>query len=151
MIRVMIELDIPQLLYDGIEFGDDCFDYTYSIHSSSIHSIISSQFDATGLGNSISFVSQEPSSTSHVVTNRAELDSIPLDVEDLWIGSFETIELKDYSFSRFQSIKSLVIGNGMLLEAASFVLSSLPSLLSIDIGSWCFYCTPSFSLKGLNE
>ena len=149
MIRVMIELDIPQLLYDGIEFGDDCFDYIYSIHSSSIHSIISSQFDATGLGNSISFVSQEPSSTSHVVTNRAELDSIPLDVEDLWIGLFDTTELTAYSFDKFQSLRSLVIGNSAFWSITSFELRSLPSLQSIDIGQYCFYWTLSFSLTSL--
>ena len=149
MIRVMIELDIPQLLYDGIEFGDDCFDYTYSIQSSSIHSLLSSHFDATGLEQHISFGDETPSSTSHVVKTRTELDSIPLDVEDLWIGLFDTTELTDYSFDKYQSLRSLVIGNSAFWSITSFELRSLPSLQSIDIGQYCFYWALSFSLTSL--
>ena len=49
MIWLLIEIDIPRLSSDGIEFGDYCFVYTYSIQSSSTLSLISSSFDATDL------------------------------------------------------------------------------------------------------
>ena len=147
----MIDLDIPQLSSSGIQFGNICFLYTYSLQSSSIHSPISSQFDASGLEDYISFGDKTPSSTSYVVMNRTSLNSIPLDVEDLWIGRFDTTGLTDYSFNRFQSLKSLVIGNGVFWGVTSFELGSLPSLQSIDIGDWCFFYAPSFSLTGLVE
>ena len=145
----MIELDIPQLSEDGIQLGRDCFYFTYSVQSSCIHSLISSSFDAIGLENYISFGDKTPSSTSYVVKNRTELDSIPLDVEDLWIGRFDTSRMTEYSFNSFQSLESLIIGNGIFWEATSFELSNLPSLQSIGIGDKCFYWAPSFSLTGL--
>ena len=149
MIWLLIELDIPQLSSNGIHFGSGCFSYTYSLQSSSIHSLISLSFDATGLETYISFGDITPSSTSCVVKNRASLNSIPLNVEDLWIGRFDTSGLTEFPFNRFQSLKSLVIGNDIFWEATSFELSNLPSLQSIDIGSDCFFWAPSFSLTGL--
>ena len=109
----------------------------------------SSSFDAPGLENYISFGDKTPSSTSYVVKNRASLNSIPLNVEDLWIGCFDTTGLTDYSFNRFQSLQSLVIGNGVFWGVTSFELGSLPSLQSIEIGNWCFWYASSFSLTGL--
>ena len=149
VIWLLIEVDIPQLSSDGIQFGDVCFEYTYSLQSSSTHSFISSSFDATGLEDYISFGDTIPSSTSYVVRNRTELDSIPLGIEDLWIGRFDTTGLTEFSFNTFQSIQSLVIGNGVFWGVTSFELSNLPSLQSIDIGERCFYRAPSFSLTGL--
>ena len=149
MIWLLIELDIPQLSSDGIQFGDYCFGCTYSLQSSSIHSLISSSFDATGLEYYISFGDRTPSSTSHIVRNRTELDSIPLGVEDLWISRFDTSGITEFSFKRFQSLQSLVIGNGIFWEATSFELNNLPSLQSIDIGDYCFRDAPSFSLAGM--
>ena len=134
----MIELDIPQLSSDGIEFGDLCFLWTYSLQSSSIHSLISSSFDAIGLENYISFGDKTPSSTSYVVRNRTELDSIPLDVEDLWIGRFDTTGLTEFSFSAFQLLKSLTISRYMFMEVTSFELSNLPQLQSIKLGGDAF-------------
>ena len=49
----LIDVDIPQLSSDGIYFGDYCFRYTYSLQSSSIHSPISSLFDAAALESAI--------------------------------------------------------------------------------------------------
>ena len=45
----LIDVDIPQLSSYGINFGDYCFGYTYSLQSSSTHSPISSSFDAAAL------------------------------------------------------------------------------------------------------
>ena len=149
IIWLLIELDIPQLSSNGIQIGDYCFKYTYSIQSSSTHSLISSSFDATGLENYISFGDKTPSSTSCVVRNQIELDSIPLDVKDLWIGCFDTSRMTEFSFNTFQSLESLVIGNGIFWEVTCFELSNLPSLQSIEIGVSCFKYAPSFSLTGL--
>ena len=149
VIWLLIELDIPQLSSDGVYFGNECFLWTYSIQLSSTHSLISSSFDAPGLENYFTYGNKSPSSTSHIVKNRTELDSIPLNVEDLWIQPFDTSELIEYSFNSFQSLQSLVIGNGAFMTETRFELSNLPSLRSIDIGHKSFKCTPSFSLTGL--
>ena len=111
--------------------------------------ISSHSSDATGLENYLCFGDKTPSSTSHVVKSRTELDTLPLDVEDLWIGRFDTTGITEYSFSAFQSLRSLVIGNSIFWEVTSFELSNLPSLQSIDIGETCFLYAPSFSLASL--
>ena len=130
----MIDVDIPQLSYDGIRFGDGSFLYTYSLQSSSTHSPISSLSDAAALENYISFGKKTPSSTSHVVRNRIMLESIPLDVEDLWIGCFDTSGLTEFSFNRFLSLKSLVLGSNTFCYVTQFELNGLPSLQSIIFG-----------------
>ena len=135
--------------YNGVQFGDWCFSFTYSLESSSTPFLISSSFDATGLENYLSFGGKSPSSTSYVVKNPTELNSIPLDVEDMWIGRFDTTGITYYSFNRFWSLKSLVIGNGVFWSVSSFEMSSLPSLRSIRIGTDCFLAASSFSLISL--
>ena len=145
----MIDADIPQLTSDGIQFGGYCFYYTYTIESPSIHSPISLSFDAAGLENYLSFGTMEPSSASTVVRNRTELNSIPLNVEDLWIGRFDTSDVSEFSPNRFQSLKTLVIGNGLFWSVNRLELNNLPSLQSIDLGDFCFQYAPSFSLTGL--
>ena len=97
--------------------------------------------------NYISFGNKTPSSTSHVVRNRIMLESIPLDVEDLWIGCFDTSGLTEFSFDRYLSLKSLVLGSNTFWYVTQFELNGLPSLQSIDIDG--FRYAPSFSLTGL--
>ena len=80
---------------------------------------------------------------------RTDLDSIPLNVEDLWIGRFDTSGITEFSFNSFQSLGSLIIGDGIFWEVTSFELSNLPSLQSIEIGVRCFRFAQSFSLTGL--
>ena len=80
---------------------------------------------------------------------RSELDSISLDVEDLWIERVDTSGMTDISFNAFQSLRSLVIGSGVFLNMTRFELKHLPSLQFIDIGDICFYHAQSFSLTGL--
>ena len=149
----MIELDIPQLSSSGIQFDYGCFEYTYSLQSSGIHSPISSSLDAIGLENYISFGDKTPSSTSYFVKNRTELDSIPLNVEDLWIGRFDTTGITEFSFNRFQSLKSLVIGNGLFRSVTSFEfkLSGLTRLKRIEIGDDCFGKVRMVELDGLKR
>ena len=145
----MVDVDIPQLSSDGIDFGDDCFYMTYSLQSTSIYSPISSSFDASALENCISFGDKSPSSTSYVIRNRIMLDSIPLDVEDLWIGCFDTSGLTEFSFDRYLSLKSLVLGSNTFWYVTQFELNGLPSLQSIIFGKNSTCYTPSFSLTGL--
>ena len=147
MIWCLINVDIPQLSYDGIRFGDGSFLYTYSIQSSSTHSPISSS-DAAALENYINYGNQSPSPTSLVVKNRTQLNSIPLDVKDLWISRFDASEVSEFSPSRFQSLKTLVIGNGLFGSLTKLELN-IPSLQSVYIGSSCFLRASSFSLTGL--
>ena len=145
----MVDVDIPQLSSDGIDFGDDCFYMTYSLQSTSIYSPISSSFDASALENCISFGDKSPSSTSYVIRNRIMLESIPLDVEDLWIGCFDTSGLTEFSFDRYLSLKSLVLGSNTFWYVTQFELNGLPSLQSIIFGKYSTCYTPSLSLTSL--
>ena len=144
----MIDVDIPRLSSNGIDFGFGSFLFTYSLQSSSNHSPISSSFDAAALENYISFGNRAPSPTSLVVKNRTQLNSIPLDVKDLWISRFNTLEVSEFLPSRFQSLKTLVIGNGLFWSVRTLELN-IPSLQSVYIGSGCCFLAPSFSLAGL--
>ena len=93
----------------------------------------------------------EPSSASTVVRNRTELNSIPLDVEDLWISRFDTSDVSEFSSSRFQSLKTLVIGNGLFWSVNRLELNNLTSLQILYIGNGCFENVRMFELNGLRE
>ena len=147
----LIDVDIPQLSSDGIKFGGYCFYYTYSLQSSSTHPLISSSFDATGLENYINFGTMEPSASSTVIRNRTEFNSIPLDVDDLWIGRFDTSDVSEYLPSRFQSLKTLVIGNGLFWSVNRLELNNQTSLQILYIGNGCFGKVRVFELNGLSE
>ena len=64
------------------------------------------------------------------------LESIPLDVEDLWIGCFDTSGLTEFSFDRYLSLKSLVLGSNTFWNVTQFELNGLPQLQSIQLGQW---------------
>ena len=145
----LIDVDIPRLSSNGIYFDVGCFLFTYSLQSSSNHSPISSSFDAAALENYISFGNRAPSPTSLVVKNRTQLNSIPLDVKDLWISLFYASIVTEFSPGRFQSLKTLVIGNGALWSVNKCNLNNLTSLQILYIGNGCFFLAPSFSLTGL--
>ena len=147
----MIDVDIPQLTSDGINFDTDCFYYTYFLQSSSTHSPLSSSFDAAGLENYINFGKQEPTVSSTVIRNRTELNSIPLDVEDLWIGRFDTSDVSEFSPSRFQSLKTLVIGNGLFWSVNRLELNNLTCLEMLYIGDYSLNRAPSFALTGMMD
>ena len=145
----LIEVDIHQLSSNGIQFDQNSFKYTYSIQSSSTLSLLSSSLDAPALDNYISFGEDMPSPEDHVVKNRTELDSIPLDVQHLCLGRLDTSGITEYPFNSFQSLRSLVIGKSAFWECTRFELSNLPSLLSIVICNYSFFNAPLFSLTGL--
>ena len=147
----MIDVDIPQFTSDGIKFGVYCFDFTYSLQSSSTHTSISSSFDATGLENYLNFGKQEPTVSSTVIRNRTELNSIPLDVEDLWISRFDASDMYELSPSRFQSLKTLVIGNRQFWSVNRLELKNQNSLQILYIGNGCFGKVRVFDLDGLSE
>ena len=147
----MIDVDIPQLSFDGIDFGYRYFYYTYSLQSSSTHSPISSSFDAAVLENYINFGKQEPTVSSTVIRNRTEFNSIPLDVEDLWIGRFDASDMYEFLPSRFQSLKTLVIGNRLFLSVNRLELNNQNSLQILYIGDDCFGKVRVFELDGLSE
>ena len=147
----MIDVDIPQLSSNGIQFGGYCYRYTYSIQSLSTLSYIFSSFDATGLANYINFGILEPAPTSTIVKNRTELDSVPLNVEDLWIGRFDASDIYEFSLSKYQSLKNLVIGNETLWSVTKLELNNLTSLKMLYIGNNCFGNVREFELDGLDE
>ena len=91
----------------------------------------------------------EPSPTSTVIRNRTEFNSIPLDVEDLWIGRFDTSDVSEFTPNRFKSLKTLVIGNGTFWSVNRLELNNLTCLEMLYIGMDCFWYASSFSLTGL--
>ena len=66
-----------------------------------------------------------------------------MNVEDLWIGRFDTSGITEFSFNAFQSLKSFVIGNDVFWEVTSFELSNLPQLQSVKLGRSAFECVHS--------
>ena len=142
-----MNIDVPQLTNSGIHFVSS-FTYTYSIQSSSITLYSSAFVDAEGLNNYIRFGELSPSTTSHVVASKTEFLTIPLNVKDLWIGRFDSSERTDLSLDHLQSLKSLVIGNGVFWNT-DLRISNLPSLEYIDIGKNSFSYGSQFSLTSL--
>ena len=55
----------------------------------------------------------------------------------------------DYRIVNCPKLKSIQIGYASFSDYHSFELNDLPSLDSIDIGMYCFYWAPLFSLTGL--
>ena len=151
MIWRLIDVDIPQLTSSGIDFDTDCFRFTYSLQSTSTHTPISSSFDAAGLENYINFGKQEPTVSSTVIRNRTELNSIPLDVEDLWIGRFDTSDVSEFTPNRFKSLKTLVIGNGTFWSVNRLELNNLTCLEMLYIGDYAFQNTGSFEMSNLTS
>ena len=126
----MIELDIPQLSSDGIQFDDDCFEYTYSLQSSSIHSLISLSFDAPAL---------------HVYIMNAS-QYIPFDLSELLVKNSTDFIIPNGYFNRIYSfvlpsiviLKRIVIGDDCFGNVRLFKLDGLSELESVVIGQWSF-------------
>ena len=83
-----------------------------------------------------------------------ELDGLG-ELESVEIGrdSFRIDNIKrndgSYRIVNSPKLKSIWIGYGSFRDYYSFELNNLPSLQSIDMGKYCFYWTPLFSLTGL--
>ena len=56
-----------------------------------------------------------------------------------------------YRIVNCPKLKSIQIGKESFSDYHSFELNNLPCLQTVDIGMWCFYYAPSFSLTGLIE
>ena len=126
----MIELDIPQLSSDGIQFGSWCFLYTSSLQSSSIHSLISSSFDAPTLESAIrnsSFI-------------QIEAADITLQGLTEWVvrnGQYNNYN-DSLCISGNSNLKRIVIGDGCFKCVRLFELDGLNELESVVIGEWSF-------------
>ena len=55
----------------------------------------------------------------------------------------------DVRIANCPKLVSISIGNYSFSSFASFVLEELPSLQTIDMGGYCFYRAPVFSLTSL--
>ena len=72
-------------------------------------------------------------------------------MEDLWIGRFDASDMYEFLPSRFQSLKTLVIGNGLFWSVNILELNNLTSLQILYIGNGCFGKVRVFELDGLSE
>lgn len=84
-----------------------------------------------------------------MVKNQTELNSIPMDVEDLWLHTFDTTGLTEFSLNRYPLLKSMVIGNNMFWEVTSLEISNITLLQSVDICSKSFFAASRLSLIGI--
>ena len=127
----MIEVDIPQLSSSGIQFGNDCFEYTYSVQSSSTYFPLSLSFDATALElcvkNSSKFIQIKsidmisPESSEWVVEN----------------GQYSNFN-DSLSLSGYSKLKRIVIGDDCFGKVRLFELDGLNELESVEIGEGSF-------------
>ena len=78
----------------------------------------------------------------------SELESVVIGQKSFRI---DNIERNDGScrIVNCPKLKSIQIGRDSFNDYHSFELNNLPSLQSIDMGGYCFYYAPSFSLTGL--
>ena len=132
----MIDLDIPQLESSGIQFGNDCFEYTYSIQSSSILSLISLSFDARALElcvkNNSDYIKMELG------------DMISLESSEWVVGNGKCNNFNDsLSISGYSKLKRIVIGDECFGKVRLFELDGLNELESVEIGQRSFYLVQS--------
>ena len=78
----------------------------------------------------------------------SELESVVIGQQSFRIDNSERND-GDYRIVNCPKLKSIQIGYQSFSDYHSFELSNLLSLQSIDIGDYCFYWAPSFSLTGL--
>ena len=78
----------------------------------------------------------------------SELESVVIGGNSFSISDKERSD-GDYRIVNCPKLKSIQIGYASFSDYHSFELNDLPSLDSIDIGMYCFYWAPLFSLTGL--
>ena len=76
-----------------------------------------------------------------------ELESVVIGRQSFRI-SYEERSDGTYRVVNCPKLKSIQISDGSFLDYHSFELNNLPFLQSIDMGGYCFYNAPSFSLTG---
>ena len=130
MFSCLIDVDIPRLTSYGIYFSSYCFRYTYSLQSSSTHSLISSSFDATALTAYIMNSQYVPFEISELTKSSKEL-IIPNDC-------FNANDIISFKIANKENSKSIVIGNGCFGKVRVFELNGLDELESVVIGKESF-------------
>ena len=80
----------------------------------------------------------------------SELESVVIGQRSFRISDSERID-GACRIANCPKLISIQIGDRAFNDYHSFELNNLPSLQSIDIGQWCFYWVPLFSLTGLIE
>ena len=130
MIWCLIDVDIPQLSSDGIYFDDWCFLLTYSLQSSSTHSLISSSFDATALTAYIMNSQYVPFEISELTKSSKEL-IIPNNY-------FKANDIISFKIANKENLKSIVIGDDCFGKVRVFELDGLDELESVVIGESSF-------------
>ena len=127
----MVDVDIPHLSSDGIDFDGYCFYFTYSLQSSSNHSLISSSFDAAAL-------------TAYIM-NKSQY--VPFEISELTKSSKELIIPNDYfnandiisfKIANKENLKTIVIGDRCFVKVRVFELNGLDELESMVIGQQSF-------------
>ena len=78
----------------------------------------------------------------------SELESVVIGRDSFRISDDERSD-GSYRIVNCPKLKSIQIDDGSFEDYHSFELNNLPSLQSIDMGGYCFYYAPSFSLTGL--
>ena len=130
MIWYLIDVDIPQLTSDGIQFDEDCFKYTYSLQSSSNHSYISLSFDATTLSFYIINIS-----------NYVPFDQLNMTEYTNMIipnGFFNGKSIAAFNITVNGNLKQIGIGNDCFGKVRVFYLDSMSELESVVIGNGSF-------------
>lgn len=126
-----IDVDIPLLSSGGIQFYSSCFNYFYSVQSSSTHSLHSSPLDANGFDSFI----------------RSRSGFIPIDISDSispgarkWIVSDDKymVPIQPLVLSNGMRLKQIMIENDSLTGLRSIEMNGLSELESIQIGEYCF-------------
>ena len=127
----MIDVDIPQLESNGIQFGNDCFEYTYSIQSSSNLSLISLSFGARALELCVK------NNSDYI---KIELgDMISLESSEWVVGNGKCNYFNDsLSISGYSKLKRIVIGDDCFGKVRLFELDGLNELESVEIGEGSF-------------
>ncbi|KAK8791613.1 hypothetical protein WA588_001616, partial [Blastocystis sp. NMH] len=123
--------NIPQLSSSGIYSRGYCFIYTFSLQSSSIHSPISSSFDATALSAYIMNRSQYVPFELPKLTNSSNTMIIPN-------GYFNGNSIASFNISNIGVLKSIVIGDYCFGMVRVFDLDRLDELESVVIGQDSF-------------
>ena len=126
----MIELDVPQLTSNGIQFSSWCFQYTYSLQSSSTHSLISSSLDAPTLESFIR-------NSSYIQIEAADITLQGLTEWVVRNGQYNNYN-DSLCISGNSNLKRIVIGDGCFKCVRLFELDGLNELESVVIGEWSF-------------
>ena len=118
---MLIDVDIPILSSSGIQFSYNSFQYTYSLQSSSNHSLFSSSFDAPALSAYIMSTSQYVQLTE---------DSTDLIIPN---GKYNANDVTSFNISNNMNLKSIMIGNSCFGNVREFELNGLSELESVVI------------------